>query len=74
VRPKVERRDTWARYLAAHRALAVSSDRLAALDDAGLAWTRQLLVDAADEAAAWLPDGDDPQQGHLEGERTTSAR
>jgi alpha-galactosidase len=69
VRPEVERRGTWARYLAAHRALAVSSDRLVELDDAGLAWTRQLLVDAAAEAAAWLPDGDDPEQGHLEGER-----
>jgi alpha-galactosidase len=69
VRPEVERRGTWARYLAAHRALAVSSDRLADLDDAGLAWTRQLLLDAADEAAAWSPDPDDPEQGHLAGER-----
>jgi alpha-galactosidase len=68
VRPEVERRGTWARYLAAHRALAVSSDRLVDLDDAGLAWTRQLLVDHADRAADWRPDPDDPDRGALVGE------
>jgi alpha-galactosidase len=68
VRPEIERRGTWARYLASHRGLAVSSDRLDDLDDAGLAWTRGLLVDHADHAAAWQPDADDPEQGRLDGE------
>jgi alpha-galactosidase len=68
VRQEVERRGTWARYLAAHGGLAVSSDRLADLDDAGLAWTRQLLVDPAPQAARWRPDPADVAQGQLEGE------
>jgi alpha-galactosidase len=74
VRPDVERRGTWARYLAAHGGLAVSSDRLDDLDDAGRSWTRELLVDAAAHAAPWHPDGDDPEQGHLEGEPAPVAR
>jgi alpha-galactosidase len=72
--PDVERRGTWARYLAAHGGLAVSSDRLDDLDDAGRSWTRELLVDAAAHAAPWHPDGDDPEQGHLEGEPAPVAR
>jgi alpha-galactosidase len=68
VRQEVERRGTWARYLAAHGGLAVSSDRLEDLDDAGLAWTRQLLVDPAPRAARWRPDPTDVAQGRLEGE------
>jgi alpha-galactosidase len=68
VRPGVERRGTWARYLAAHGGLAVSSDRLEDLDDAGLAWTRQLLVDPTADAARWLPDTADVAQGRLAGE------
>jgi alpha-galactosidase len=68
VRPEVERREVWADYLAAHGGLAVSSDPLHLLDDAGLAWTRSLLVDPAARAARWLPDPDDALAGRLEGE------
>jgi alpha-galactosidase len=68
VRPGVERRGTWARYLAAHGGLAVSSDRLADLDDAGMAWTRSLLVDHADAARPWSPDPADDEGGRLQGE------
>jgi alpha-galactosidase len=68
VRPGIERRGTWARYLDAHGGLAVSSDRLDDLDDAGLAWTRGLLVDHTPRAASWRPDPDGDEQGHLDGE------
>jgi alpha-galactosidase len=67
VRPGIERRGTWAGYLAAHRGLAVSSDRLDDLDDAGLAWTRALLVDHG-PSATWQPDPEDPAGGRLAGE------
>ena len=43
VRPQVEHRDAWARYLRDCGGLMMSSDPLDQLDDDGLAWTRQLL-------------------------------
>jgi alpha-galactosidase len=69
VRPGIERREVWARYLAAHGGLAVSGDPLDQLDGDGLAWTRELLVDPAERAGAWHPDPDDPIRGVLDGER-----
>jgi alpha-galactosidase len=43
VRPEVEERETWADHLRALGGLAVSSDALDALDERGLALTRELL-------------------------------
>ena len=43
VRPQVEHRDAWARYLRDCGGLMMSSDPLDQLDDDGLAWTRDLL-------------------------------
>jgi alpha-galactosidase len=43
VRPDVERRQDWATLLQQSGGLMVSSDALDALDEQGLAWTRQLL-------------------------------
>lgn len=68
LRPGVERREVWARYLAAHGGLAVSGDPLDRLDEHGLAWTRELLVDPAERADDWLPDPDDARRGRLTGE------
>ena len=68
VRPEVERREVWAGYLAARGGLAVSSDPLDQLDEQGLAWTRQLLIDPADRAPRWHHDADDALTGRLEGE------
>ncbi len=70
VRPEVERREVWAGYLAAHGGLAVSSDPLHQLDEAGLTWTRQLLVDPAERPADWRADPDDAFGGSLDGEPT----
>jgi alpha-galactosidase len=53
VRPEVEHRDAWARHVARSGGLAVSSDPLGALDDAGFEWTRALLRPAQPEP---LPD------------------
>jgi alpha-galactosidase len=69
VRPEVERRELWAGYLAARGGLAVSSDPLDQLDEAGLAWTRQLLVDPVDHAPRWHHDPDDALAGRLDGEQ-----
>jgi alpha-galactosidase len=69
LRPGVEHREVWASYLAAHGGLAVSGDPLDQLDDAALAWTRELLVDPKDRADVWQPDPDDPLRGRLAGER-----
>jgi alpha-galactosidase len=69
VRPEVEHRDRWARYVAASGGLAVSGDPLRSLDPTGLEWTRRLLVDPAAEADPWCPDPQDPDNGHLAGER-----
>lgn len=44
----VEERETWAAHVEATRGAVVSSDRLTALDDWGLATTRRLLRAAAD--------------------------
>ena len=68
LRPGIERREEWARYLAAHGGLAVSGDPLGQLDDDGLAWTRELLTDPAERAGTWHPDPDDPVRGVLDGE------
>ena len=68
LRPGIEQREVWARYLAAHGGLAVSGDPLDQLDDDGLAWTRELLTDPAERAGAWHPDPDDPVRGVLDGE------
>lgn len=68
VRPEVEDRDGWARYLAASGGLAVSGDPLPALDDHGLALTRALLTTPRAEGGRWLPDPDDPDAGRLAGE------
>ena len=67
LRPGVERRDLWAAELAAHGALAVSGDPIAALDEQGLAWTRELLLPPAAPAARWRPDPDDELGGALAG-------
>ena len=69
LRPGVEQREVWANYLAAHGGLAVSGDPLDRLDEAGLAWTRELLIDPKDRADAWQPDPDEPVRGLLAGER-----
>jgi alpha-galactosidase len=68
VRPEVERREVWAGYLAARGGLAVSSDPLDQLDDVGLGWTRQLLIDPVDRAPRWHHDADDALAGRLDGE------
>jgi alpha-galactosidase len=68
VRPEVERREVWAGYLAARGGLAVSSDPLDQLDEAGLAWTRELLVDPTARAPRWHEDPDDALAGRLDGE------
>ena len=55
VRPQVEERARWASHLQQCGGLMVSSDPLDALDDEGLAWTRQLLrPSATDPPAAGL--------------------
>ena len=43
VRPEVERREEWADHVAAWGGLRASSDRIASLDEWGLATTRELL-------------------------------
>ena len=58
LRPAIERRELWAGELRSHGALAVSGDPLGALDDQGLAWTRELLLEPAARAARWDPDVD----------------
>jgi alpha-galactosidase len=68
VRPEVEDRDGWARYLAASGGLAVSGDPLRLLDDHGLALTRALLTTPRPEGGRWLPDPDYPDAGRLAGE------
>lgn len=67
LRPGVERRAGWAEELAAHGALAVSGDPLAALDAEGLAWTRELLREPAPRAARWDADPDDDLGGAFAG-------
>ena len=67
LRPGVERRELWAKELAAHGALAVSGDPIAALDEQGLAWTRDLLLPPAPRAARWEPDPDEELGGTLAG-------
>ena len=67
LRPAIERRELWAGELRAHGALAVSGDPLAALDDQGLAWTRELLREPAPRAARWEPDVDDELGGAFTG-------
>jgi hypothetical protein len=47
VRAEVERREEWAALLRETGGLAVSSDPLDALDEQGLAWTRELLRPSA---------------------------
>lgn len=68
VRPEVERRDVWAGYLRALGGLAVSSDPIAALDDVGMVWTRELLRAPQERAPRWHVEADDPLHGHLAGE------
>ena len=68
VRPEIECREVWAGYLGARGGLAVSSDPLEQLDEPGLAWTRQLLVDPVDRAPRWHHDADDALAGRLDGE------
>lgn len=74
VRPEVEDRDGWARYLAASGGLAVSGDPLHALDAHGLALTRALLTAPRPEGGRWRPDPDDPDAGRLAGEEQAVAR
>jgi alpha-galactosidase len=68
VRAEVEDREGWARYLAAGGGLAVSGDPLPALDERGLALTRELLVPPRAEGGRWSPDPDDADAGRLEDE------
>ncbi len=67
LRPGVERRELWAAELAAHGALAVSGDPIAALDEQGLERTRELLLPPAARAARWAPDPDEELGGALAG-------
>lgn len=67
LRPGVERRDAWFEELRSHGALAVSGDPLDALDEQGLAWTRELLAEPAPRAAEWLADADDELGGAFAG-------
>ncbi len=67
VRPQIERRELWAAELASHGGLAVSGDPMSALDDRGLAFTRELLLPPAEHAARWQPDPDDELGGSFTG-------
>jgi hypothetical protein len=45
----------------------VSGDPIGALDERGLAWTRELLLPPAERAARWQPDPDDELGGGFSG-------
>jgi alpha-galactosidase len=67
VRPGIDRRELWAAELASHGGLAVSGDPIGALDERGLAWTRELLLPPAERAARWRADPDDELGGSFSG-------
>lgn len=67
VRPEIERRELWAAELTSHGGLAVSGDPIGALDERGLAWTRELLLPPAERPARWQADPDDELGGSFSG-------